>query len=181
MSHLSLYEQILGADYARLPEAVQRFHRLNGHTVLQGWVETGAPDSLLARGLAFWLGAPRGRSAGPLRFELKAGSETETWTRHFPTQTMSSRIRLVAGRLEERLGAARLTFSLTASDKKLSMKLAKMKFLGVPCPNWLLPQVVAEETGIGDQLHFHVTAALPFVGAVASYRGHLEVRPKEPT
>ena len=180
MSPLSLYEQVLGASYVRLPAAVQRFHRLAGRTVLNGWVETRAPSSWLARVLGLCLGAPRGSSSGPLRFELEAGPQTETWTRHFPTRTMTSHMRLVAGQLEERLGAARLTFNLTAGENKLSMQLVRMWFFGVPCPNWLMPRVVAEETGISDQLHFHVTAALPFVGSVASYRGHLEVRPQEP-
>ena len=36
MNSRSLYEQILGADYARLPVAVQRFHRLKGQVALQG-------------------------------------------------------------------------------------------------------------------------------------------------
>jgi Domain of unknown function (DUF4166) len=172
---LSLYEQVLGENYARLPAAVQRFHRLSGHTVMHGWVETHTPDSWLARGLALCLGAPRSTSSGPLRFELQASPNTETWTRHFPTRTMSSRMRLVDGQVEERLGAARLTFNLTASKKHLNMELVKMRFFGVPCPSGLLPQVVAQETGTADQFHFHVSAALPWIGVIASYRGHLDL------
>lgn len=176
MNQLSLYEQVLAADYARLPAAVQRLHKLTGHTVLHGWVETRAPASFLARCLAVCLGAPRGASDGPLRFELTAGPRTETWTRHFPTRTMTSRMQLIAGQVVEELGAARLTFGLTATEAKLSMRLIRMRFFGVPCPTWLMPRVVAEETGVEDQLQFHVTAELPLVGVVASYQGHLEVR-----
>jgi Domain of unknown function (DUF4166) len=175
MSRQSLYEQVLGADYGRLPAAVQRFHRLSGHTVLHGWVETRAPASLLARGLAWCLGAPRAARGGLLRFELQANPDTETWTRHFPTQTMRSRMRLVSGQVQERLGPARLTFDLIAAGDQLDMALVKLHFLGIPCPGWLLPQLVARETGIGDQLHFQVSAALPLIGVVTSYRGHLEV------
>lgn len=181
MSGLSLYERVLGADYDRLPAAVQRFHRLSGHTVHHGWVETRAPESMAAKCLAICLGAPRTASSGPLRFELDAGPETETWTRYFPTRTMTSRMRLVGGQVEERLGAAAVTFSLEAAEGKLSMTLARMRFFGVPCPRWLLPKVIAEESGTGEQLHFHVTAALPVVGSVADYRGHLAVAPGEHT
>ena len=92
---------------------------------------------------------------------------------------MTSSMRLVAGHVEESLGAARLTFSMVPTEGRLSMQLAKMRFSGVPCPTWLLPKIVAEERGIDDQLHFHITAELPFVGRVASYRGHLDVRMKE--
>lgn len=176
LSRLSLYEQVLGADYERLPSAVQRFHRLNGHTVLHGWVEIGAPESTLARCLAICLGAPTCASSGPLCFELDSGRDTETWTRHFPSQSMTSRMRRVACQLEERLGAATLRFKLTVQDGKLSMELKKMRFFGVPCPGWLMPQIVAEETGTDTRLHFHVTATLPLAGAVAHYRGHLEVQ-----
>jgi hypothetical protein len=88
-------------------------------------------------------------------------------------------MRLVAGHVEESLGSARLTFSMVPTEGRLSMQLAKMRFFGVPCPTWMLPRIVAEERGIDDQLHFHITAELPFVGRVASYRGHLEVRMKE--
>lgn len=178
MNRLSLFEQVLGTDYARLPAAVQRFHRQTGHTVLYGWVETQAPTSLLARALAYSLGTPPHASSGALRFELEAAPDAETWTRNFPTRTMVSRMRLVGDRVEEKLGAARLTFKLSAVENKLSMELICMSFLGVPCPRWLMPRVVAEEIGSDDLLHFHVTAALRFVGTVANYRGHLEVRPR---
>jgi len=94
---------------------------------------------------------------------------------------MTSRMRRVTGQVEESLGSARLTFNLSVVEGKLNMRLTKMRFFGVSCPNWLLPQVVAQEMGVGDQLHFNISAALPFVGTVASYRGHLDVRSKEPT
>lgn len=180
MSRLSLFEQVLGDGYALLPSAVQRFHRLSGHTVLHGWVETQAPETMLAKALAVCLGAPRSSSAGPIRFELNAVPTEETWTRHFPARTMTSGMRLVAGHVEERLGPAQLTFGLVPSEDRLRLQLAKMRFFGIPCPTWMLPRIVAEERGVNDQLQFHITAELPFVGRVASYRGHLEVRMKEP-
>lgn len=181
MSSLTLYQRALGAQYAQLPAAVQRFHRLTGRAILQGWVETEAPASWLAKGLALCLGAPRRTTRGPLRFVLDVGTEAETWTRHFPARTMTSRMTLVAGRVEERLGAARLTFRLIAAEDKLSMALVEMRFFGISCPRWLMPQVVAEETGIGNRVHFLVSASLPLVGTIASYRGHLDLSEKEPS
>lgn len=179
MSRASLYEQALGASYASLPAAVQRFHRLTGHNVLQGWVTTHAPASALGRALAVLLGSPRKASDGPLRFELTSAPDTETWTRHFPTRTMTSRMRLVSDQVEEKLSAATLLFTLRADNSKLSMELTGMRFLGVPCPGWLMPKVTAEETGDGDRLNFHVTASLPFAGTVAAYQGHLHIPVKD--
>ena len=181
MSRPSMYEQVLGADYANLAPAAQRFHRLAGRTVLQGWVETHAPVSVLARLLAYCLGTPRVASSGPIRFELEAGPDMESWTRHFPAQTMTSQMRLVRGQVQERLGTAVLTFNLAASNGTLKMELARMRFLGVPCPKWLMPRIIAEESGAEDQLHFRVVAALPMVGVVASYQGHLDLGSKVPS
>jgi len=94
---------------------------------------------------------------------------------------MTSRMRLDARQIIEQLGAARLTFDLCEADGRLEMRLKRLHFLGVPCPNWLLPQVIAEETGQGDRLHFRVQASLPVIGTVTSYRGHLAIGEKEPS
>jgi hypothetical protein len=175
VDHLSLYEHVLGPSYAALPPALLRFHRLTGHTVLHGWVETEAPGSALARLLARCLGTPLRGGSGALRFELDASPHAECWTRHFPTQTMTSRMRLVAGKIEEKLGAARLTFGLSVVEGELKMRLERLRFLGIPCPRWLMPEVVAEESGSENKLHFRVAARLPLLGTVASYRGHLDL------
>ncbi|WP_443083400.1 DUF4166 domain-containing protein [Variovorax sp. PBL-E5] len=77
------------------------------------------------------------------------------------------------------MGAARLDFDLREAGGRLEMHLRGLRFLGVPCPRWLLPRLVAEETGDGDRLHFRVRASLPLVGTVTSYRGHLRIDPPE--
>jgi hypothetical protein len=176
-----LYEQALGAHYAQLPAAVQRFHRLRGQHVLHGQVQTQAVASLLARALAIGLGTPRAASSGPLRLELTAGPNAERWARHFPRQTMTSQLRLVNGHLEERIGVLRLLMRLTALNNKLVHVLVGLRCLGLPCPQWLLPQLVAEESGNADQLHFEVAVTLPLVGLIARYNGHLIVAPEAPT
>lgn len=172
---LSMYEQAMGERYARLGSALQRFHRLAGRQVLLGQVETQAPASWPARALAFCLGSPRQALTGPIRFELDAGPRAETWTRHFPNRTMSSRLCLESGSIVERLGPVRLSFDLQEHEGRLRMHLQRLHVLGIPCPGFLMPRVVAEETGVGDRLQFNVQAALPLVGVVAGYRGHLVV------
>jgi hypothetical protein len=173
MSTPSMYQRVMGVSFDRLPSAVQRFHRLAGSHELHGWVDTDAPSSLAARLLARGLGTPLRATSGPIRFELHAAPEAETWTRHFPTQRMRSHMRLDAHRIVEHLGLARLSFDLCEAGGRLEMRLCGLRFLGVPCPRRLLPRVIAQETGEGDQFHFRVEASLPLIGTVASYRGHL--------
>ncbi len=171
----SLYQQVMETDFLLLPTPLQQFHALEGRHVLSGWVEVGAPASFVARVLARCLGAPLEAQRGPIRFELESSSESEHWVRHFPGRTMESRLRPMAGRIVESLGAARLTFALRGDSEKLEMQLIGLHFFGVPCPRWFLPTVVAEETASSGRLHFRVHASLPLVGVVAGYQGHLEL------
>jgi hypothetical protein len=177
MYPLSLYQRAMGSDYPRLAPALARFHALSGPHRLQGHVQVDAPASWLARVLALALGAPQSAAQGPITFELDAGADAEVWTRHFPAQTMQSTLSEVAGHVVEYLGAARLTFGLHEAEGRLVMQLRQLHFCGIPCPAWLRPQVVAEEIGVGDALHFHVQATVPGVGRVVSYQGHLVVPP----
>ena len=166
-------EHVMGKRYGRLAPEIQSFHRLTGKHTLQGRVEVHAPTTFLAKLLATLLGTPRSASQGEIRFELEAHPESETWTRHFPSKTMRSRLQLADGQLVEKLGAARLMFELTENQGQLNMHLCRLFFLGIACPAWLMPQVLAEETGRDGRLHFRVRAEVPGVGLVASYQGHL--------
>lgn len=175
MKTLSLYQQVLGTEFTRLPSPLQRFHALEGAHVLSGWVEVKAPASLVARALARCLGTPQNAQQGLIQFELKADAGEEVWTRHFPGKTMKSRLTHATGHIVERLGSARLWFALKGDSEMLKMELVRLRFLGIPCPRWLLPAIVAEETATPGQLHFRVEASLPLIGMVASYRGYLKL------
>lgn len=177
MSESPLFERAMGERFALLPPPVQRFHRLRGRHELHGLVETDPPASALGRALAWCMGTPRRASHGPIRFVLEAAPDVETWTRHFPGRTLRSRLRFAPGHVVEHMGPARLVLALDAAGGRLRMRLQGMRFLGIPCPAWLLPRLVAEETGDrceqGDRLHFRIEAALPLVGQVVGYRGYL--------
>lgn len=172
----TLYQNAMGPEaFARLSEPLRRFHSQAGKAVFTGQVEVDAPASLAARLLALCLGAPQRAAQGAIRFELDAGSATETWVRHFPARTMMSTLSADGAHVMERMGPARLAFLLCEVDGGLEMRLDHMRFLGIRCPRWLQPVLVAREHGSGARLHFLVTAAVPLVGVVASYRGHLDV------
>lgn len=165
----------MGPAFARLAPALARFHSLEGPHQLYGQVEVEAPRNAAGRVLAWALGAPQQSACGRIVFDLLATPGAEVWTRHFPARTMHSTLRESRGQVVERLGAARLGFVLDEQQGRLVMRLTSLHFLGVPCPAWLRPQIVAEETGEGDTLHFHVQATVPWVGQVVHYRGHLVV------
>jgi hypothetical protein len=168
----SLFQTVMGEAFNRLAPPLRRFHGLRGTHALQGRVQTEAPATRAARWLARCLGAPHEAMDGVIRFELDAGPGLETWTRHFPQHLMRSQ--LSGGtQLVEQLGAVRLYFTLLEQEGALHMQLDGLRFLGVPCPRWLLPRVHALETGRDGAVFFDVRAALPGLGTVSAYRGHL--------
>ncbi|KQQ87416.1 DUF4166 domain-containing protein [Massilia sp. Leaf139] len=180
MNDRAMYETVMGSAFGQLAEPVQAFHRSRGRRVLHGQVRTEAPQSTPARLLARCLGTPLLPSSGAIRFELDARPDRETWVRHFPTNTMRSHMTLVGGELTERLGLTRLRFGLNAEEGRLVMELRGLQFLGIPCPRWALPRIVAEEEGRDGRLYFKVSAALPLVGQVAGYSGHLVIHTAAP-
>lgn len=170
----SVYERVMGeADFARLDAPVQAFHRLAGRHELAGEVRVEAPDWALGRLIARRMGLPTERAQGPLRFGLDATPLREQWTRHFPRAVFRSELEAGEGVVIERMGPLRLFFALEVSDGRLVMQLRRAKLWGLPCPGWALPQVIAEESGRGERLHFLVRAAMPLVGRFTGYTGFL--------
>ena len=176
--NVSLYRQVMGDDFLRLHPALQRFHSLSGANILRGEVRIQAPQSWLARQLARLLGSPLAAVDGGIRFQLEAQPQREQWARHFPSGVMTSILTQRGRFVVENLGAARMTFRLESRNGRLVLQLERLQFLGLPCPHWGLPKIVAEEFGEGDLVHFDVSASLPWIGLVSGYRGTLLV-PKE--
>ncbi len=170
-----MYSAVMGDAFDHLDASVRRFHTFSGRHEFYGAVEVDAPESFIAKMLARTLGAPLRAIRGPIRFELLAKPDTEVWTRFFPGKTMRSTMAKSGSRVTERLGASFLTFALLEVGGALEMGLEKMNFLGIPCPNWLIPKVTARETGAGNRLNFKVRAVVPFVGLVTSYSGYLDI------
>ncbi|MDB5829711.1 MAG: hypothetical protein JWQ73_3931 [Variovorax sp.] len=171
----SLYRQVLEEDFWQLHPAVQRFHSLSGTHILRGEVRMQAPRRWLAKSLARLLGAALAAVHGHIRFELGAQAQSVRWTRHFPARSMTSTLTKKDRFVLEKLGAARLTFRLEAAHGRLVMHLERLHFLGLRCPRWALPTIVAEESGETDVVHFNVSASLLWVGLVSGYRGTLLV------
>ncbi len=169
----SLMQQAMGESFSALHPALQHFHTLAGTHLLHGEATTLAAETPLARLLARCVGAPRVNATGPIRFALDATPQAERWTRHFPGHTMVSQLQLEGRSVVEKLGPARLAFEVCAERGTLQMRLRTMHFLGIPCPMWLRPRVLATETGSGERLHFYIEAALPFIGRMVCYRGWL--------
>lgn len=177
----SLYRQVLGAAFDALPKELQAFHDATGNYEFQGECAIEGPHTLLGRILGFVCSLPTASPNSPFSFELQADSKQETWRRRFPGRTMTSRMQVVSHVLVEKLGPVSLRFGLQATPDKLVMQLQSIAFLGIPCPWFLVPIVVAEETTTPGKLHFNVSGRLPLVGLLAHYQGFLAITVKDHT
>jgi len=177
----SLYRQILGKDFNSLGRELQIFHSMAGRVNLAGKCEVKAPHTAIGRLIGWLFALPKATAETDFRFELEADARQETWRRHYPSRMMVSRMRVRFGTLVERLGPVDLHFKLRAGNGRLTMLLQGMTVCGIPCPRFLIPSVLAEETASPGKLHFNVAAHLPLVGVLAEYRGYLQIEREEIT
>jgi hypothetical protein len=84
-------------------------------------------------------------------------------------------MRAGAGVLVERFGPVSFHFRLQADAGRLNMLLQSVTVLGIRAPGWLMPAVMAQETGAHGKLYFSVAAHLPLAGLLAEYRGYLDL------
>ncbi|MDB5766749.1 MAG: hypothetical protein JWQ61_1563 [Collimonas fungivorans] len=175
----SLYRQVLGADFDSLDRELQIFHNMAGNVSLPGRCEVKSPQTVIGRLMGRVFSLPKATAETDFLFELDADSRQETWRRHYPGRTMISRMQVKSGTLVERLGPVDLHFKLKTDNGRLTMLLQRITVCGIPCPRFLVPSVLAEETASPGKLHFNVAAYLPLVGVLAEYRGYLKIEQEE--
>lgn len=173
----SLYRQVLGEDFHLLARELQVFHSFAGRVRLFGRCTVNGPQTAIGRLMGKVFALPKTTEETGFSFELEADTVRETWRRYFPGRLMTSRIRVVAGTLVERLGPVDLHFRLKADSGQMVMLLQAITVWGIPCPKFLVPSVLAEESASPGKLHFNVAAHLPVIGLLAEYRGYLNVGP----
>ncbi|MEO6921422.1 MAG: DUF4166 domain-containing protein [Collimonas sp.] len=171
----SLYRQAMADDFHSLAPELQLFHSLAGQVTLPGRCTIKGPQTAIGRLFGKVFSLPEATAETDFRFELDADSRQETWRRHFPGRTMLSQMHIRSGGLVERLGPVDLHFQLSARQGQLHMVIQRITFCGISCPKFLLPAVLAEETGADGKLHFNVAATLPLVGILAEYWGYLDL------
>jgi hypothetical protein len=171
----SVYRQVLGHDFQLLAAELQRFHSMQGRVELSGRCTVKGPHSAAGRAMSAMFALPKTTAETPFKFVLEAGAAQETWRRHFPGRSMVSKMRVGAGVLVERFGPVSFHFRLQADQGRLNMLLQSVTLFGIRAPKFMMPIVMAQETGDQGKLHFRVSAHLPLVGLLAEYRGCLDI------
>lgn len=176
---MTIYSEVMGDEFDALDPIVRRFHSVTGTHRYEGEVSIDGAESLPGHLIA-WLGRLPA-TAPPARFSfiIDAYPTQEIWTRYFPSRTMRSVLTADNGELTEKLGLFRLRFKLLSVNERLRMQLLGITALGISCPRWLFPDVLAEEHGENGRFNFDICMHMPLAGQVVRYRGYLEMPERE--
>ena len=183
MSTSPLYRRVLGSDLDRLPAPVAALHDHAGRAVATGRCTVERCSHPLARLAAAFFGFPPAGDNVPLRIVLRAVDGKERWLRDFGghrTSSVQGEVPGRAGLLFESFGPGRFTIDPRPTAQGLSFALRDARFLGIPLPRRLWPEVVGDARAAEGRYTFEVSIALPLVGLLVSYRGWLSLEaPKE--
>lgn len=170
----TLFQQVLGAPFFTMPEALRRLHASRGQVRYAGRATITRGRNPLARLCARIAGLPRAAADVPTTVEFISDAKGETWKRVFGSIRMDSRLWNRDGDLHERLGPLRLRYELHINEGALYWNVASVRVLGiVPLPAGLFSEVRCREREHEGRYEFLVEAALPLVGQVIRYEGWL--------
>jgi hypothetical protein len=169
----SLYQRILGSDFAKLPTGLQRFHGAAGAARGAGIATVRSGSGVLHRLLARLMGLPRPGENIPIELAVTLDGDREIWWRSFGGRPFTTVQWQNGTLLAERSGPALFYFTLGADAAGLRFEHRGSRIFGVPIPLALSPRVEADAIASGDGWDLRVTIAMPIVGMITSYTGHI--------
>jgi hypothetical protein len=169
-----VFRALVGDSFEALPPAIRAIHDSSRERAFTGRCDIDRGLSLIARVIGAVTRMPRAGRDVPIRVTILRTTACETWTREFAGHRMRSVLRARGALLEERLGAATFRFGLRADGECIRWELVAVRALGIPLPLAWFRGVRASEGVLDGRYRFDVRAALPVIGLLVHYRGHLD-------
>lgn len=172
---LSIYQQILGADFNRLGKNLQQ-----GHSLCPGLKATGKIDVEWSK-LFFvrWVnqlgGLPPEGKNQKFELEIKRDENSETWTRNFTNGTFTTFQYLKNGLFYEKERVVTIAFRLKPNGHNFEYEQVKMYFAGIPIPEFMSikSQALIKETISGWEASIQVSA--PLLGVILKYNAQVNL------
>ena len=174
----SPFQQLLGTDFAILPEPVRRLHGLAVDVATEG-----RADIVAAKGFLPWLicklsGLPAPGQNIPMTVVFHTDGEgREFWRRRFAGRRYASSFSAGtghrAGLLCERFFPFVFFHRLTPGPQGLRWELVAWRVLWLPLPRFLMPPTICFENGDGERFVFDIDVKFPIIGQLIHYRGWL--------
>lgn len=177
MSSQTLYQRVLGEDFARLPPVLQRFHSLTGRGCATGTVAVEHGAGVLRHSAATILRLPYEGQKVRLRLEVIPQGSSELWIRHFDHQRLETLQWQEGPYLVEKAGPLCLAFQLVADADGLTFRLRHSQARGIRLARGLPMLVHAQARGAEEHWRIAVTISVPLLGEVTTYRGEVFPQP----
>jgi hypothetical protein len=182
----SLFERVLGENFAELPSAIRKVHDSRISKRLEGRATVTRGDGIVAELIGMAFGFPTSGKDIPTTVIIERQGDKETWTRQFGSATFRSYLSPAPGNgpggITERFGF--LSFDIDLGERLgcLYYPVVKGRIGPIPLPRFLTPRSdTVEQLGMEDgRFHFSVKIDLPFFGHLVSYSGWL-VDPMAPS
>jgi hypothetical protein len=153
-----IYRALLEEDFEKLPPVLRVFHSAPGQRRAAGTLTIRRQSVVLA-----WLvGFPQEGEHVPVRLDVFATQDDETWTRSFGGAVRSSTQWASGGLLVEKAGPLRIAFRIHASADGLTFESRRAEVWGIPVP------LRVEASARGGETSWEVEVTVAHVG---SYRG----------
>lgn len=171
----TLFQQLLGAPFFRLPSSVRLLHSVRGHGRYAGRATIARGRNPIARLCAAIAGLPPSADNVPTTVDFHTDASGETWQRDFGGRPMRSRLRARDRLLYERLGPMQFRFALHVHDGAIWWQTVGVRLFGLlPLPKSWFARVRCREREHEGRYEFLVEASLPLIGRLIRYEGWLE-------
>ncbi|MEX3014293.1 DUF4166 domain-containing protein [Gymnodinialimonas hymeniacidonis] len=169
-----LYPTAMGAAFDDLPEALQRFHSVDGSDFYKGRV-TVTHGNAMARMVAQAGGMPGTSGEMPFTFRMTRDRDVEIWERNFDGHMTRSKQWLEApGIVAEQVGTSVFLMEPKVLDGGLHIPITKITGFGLPVPKGLVVSCEGVE-GVGSDgaITFDVHAKVKGLGLIIRYQGEM--------
>ncbi|MEM7445024.1 MAG: DUF4166 domain-containing protein [Pseudomonadota bacterium] len=173
----TLYRDLLGTAYDRLPTSIATTHDVSDQKTVTGRARVERGTGWLVALLARFVRLPSASDDVELTVTFRREGDAEIWERRYGPELMRST--MSAGRgtwrhlLIERFGIIAFGFALTSDQTGLKLHLKRWSLAGIRLPLWLAPKIKAAETEIDGLFQFDVSVSGRLIGQIARYRGWL--------
>lgn len=171
----TLFERILGEDFAALPKSIKRLHDIWDRETFAGHASVERGDHWLVPTIAFIFRFPKPTSDTAVTVDIEKTAETERWTRRFDSSKFQSVLSMNnQSQTYERFGLLKAELGLKVDQNTVVFPVKRAWLCGIPLPQWLTPISVSREYETDGRFHFDVSLSAPIVGQIVRYRGWLQ-------
>lgn len=174
----SLYQLLLGREYADLPPTLQKIHSSIPKGEVRecyGISKVTIGRNILAKLLVRIMGLPREKERIPLKVCFQEVRDVEVWTRDFDGISFQSKQWKKDQFLYEQVSLMTLIFKVAYKDHQLCLDLQNLLFCKIPIYKIYPVKVIGREWEYEGKFHFLVRITAPFIGLIMEYQGYLKV------